>query len=64
MPKAKVIDRMWHKPEEHKPEEARGAVRQGNFYYDKCPECGEFALIHEGRCVRCLNCYYDKCSVN
>lgn len=27
---------------------------------DRCPDCGE-PLIHEGGCVRCINCLWSKC---
>ena len=29
--------------------------------YDQCPECGDYTLIPEGRCVRCTSCHYSKC---
>lgn len=27
-----------------------------------CPQCGEYSLRHEGGCVTCQSCGYDKCS--
>ena len=30
--------------------------------YQKCPECGEYALVFEGGCNSCKACGYSKCS--
>ena len=28
---------------------------------EKCPECGEYGLTHQGGCNQCLSCGYTKC---
>lgn len=32
--------------------------------YDKCPECGEMTLVHEGGCMHCTSCGFDACGVH
>ncbi len=33
-------------------------------HFDKCPSCGEMALVHEGGCEHCLNCGHDACGLH
>ncbi len=33
-------------------------------HFDKCPSCGEMALVHEGGCEHCMQCGYDACGLH
>lgn len=38
--------------------EVKGDIHNGKM---KCPECGEYTLIPDGKCAYCNNCGYSKC---
>lgn len=38
--------------------EVKGDIYNGKM---KCPECGEYTLIPDGKCAYCNNCGYSKC---
>ena len=36
-------------------------AKNGFKNLEKCPECGEYGLTHQGGCNQCLSCGYTKC---
>jgi ribonucleoside-diphosphate reductase alpha chain len=36
-------------------------AKNGCTNLEKCPECGEYGLTHQGGCNQCLSCGYTKC---
>ena len=38
--------------------EVKGDIHNGKM---RCPECGEYTLIPDGKCAYCNNCGYSKC---
>ena len=70
MPKAKPLNRleltrrkMQMKSELYHFDEVNEMIKETQ-HFDKCPSCGEMALVHEGGCEHCMQCGYDACGLH
>lgn len=49
-------------PSNEKNGNGNGLIKINNYKMDKCPSCGEKALVNENGCFTCKACGYTKCS--